>query len=81
MHQAAKAKAFQDGGNPCRRRVWSEIQEGAKLLKRIKTCYLPLFSLFLHIVHGLCFGFTFYTHYINIDPQNTEEIHKRNKIN
>ena len=67
MHQAGKTKAFQDGGNPFRRRVLSEIQEGVKLLKRIKTCHLPLFSLFLHIIHGLCFGFTFYTQYINID--------------
>ena len=47
MHQAAKTKAFQDGGNPFRKRVQSEIQEGAKLLKQITTCHLPLFSLFL----------------------------------
>ena len=62
MHQAAKTKAFQDGGNPFRRRVQSEIQEGAKLLKRIN---MPLASfqfvfkystrplLWLHFLHTL----------------------------
>ena len=67
MHQAAKTKRSKMAGILTEGGSRVKSRKVQKLLKRITTCHLPLFSLFLHIVHGLSFGFTFYTHYINID--------------